>query len=108
MPGQAGVPNPRRREGGRPMSATTLAPIRKTEFYPRRTRSGLTRPECWAAVTLDGLWDLHRLEDVGTPWEATYVPTGEAVWFPSLPKAQRGIADGSAMARIKAARKKVA
>jgi hypothetical protein len=52
------------------MAATvTLAPVVKTAFYRRITRSGLTASrECWAAETTDGAWKFDREDSPGTPW----------------------------------------
>lgn len=49
--------------------AAALAPIVKTAFARRITRSGLTRSrECWAAETTDGAWKFDREDSPGTPW----------------------------------------
>jgi hypothetical protein len=94
---------------------TTLAPVRKTRMLQRRTRTGLTRPECWEAVTVgpdgepDGLWTFRRLDMHGTPWEPEYGPTGETgPWSGSLPDCQRGSADGSLLEWIETNRRKTA
>lgn len=42
---------------------------------PRITRSGLTRPECWGAETIDGSWDFEREESPGTPWLVYHKPS---------------------------------
>ena len=83
----------------------TLTPVTITARYPS-LRSG--RLENWAAKSDDGLWKYDRVEDVGTPWEVTYLPTGEEFLSPSLPKARASTADGSALAYIEARRKEVA
>lgn len=78
-----------------------LAPVRITESYLNPVTG---RIEAWAAVTPDGLWNLHRLPVDGTPWEAELAATGETEWCASLPEAQEGIADGSVLAVIEARR----
>lgn len=93
------------------MARRTLTPVTVTERYPTH-RSG--QMQAWAAVSTerseDGrpVWEYNRIEDKGTPWLARYVPTGESVLMPSLPKARAATADGSALACIKARRKEVA
>lgn len=53
---------------------TALVPVVKTQFYPRITRSGLTRPECWEARTEDDLWQFEREDSPGTPWLVYSLP----------------------------------
>lgn len=50
--------------------ATPMAPIRVTESA-RAVRPGgalSTSREVWAAETTDGVWEIRRLEEPGTPW----------------------------------------
>jgi len=55
---------------------TALAPVEKTQMARRITRRGTTpSPECWAAVTTDGLWDLQREDSPGTPWLIYHRPS---------------------------------
>ena len=56
-------------------AAVALAEIRETRTAPRITRSGLTRPECWGAETIDGIWDFEREDSPGTPWLAFHKPS---------------------------------
>lgn len=87
------------------MARRVLTPVTVTERYPTHRAA---RVQAWAAVSKDGLWTYNRIEDKGTPWLARYVPTGESVLMPSLPKARAATADGSALACIEARRKEVA
>lgn len=72
-----------------------LTPVKTTAKYPS-FRSG--RVEAWAAISADGQWKYDRIEDTGTPWEVTHLPTGKPVptWYSSLPNARAATADGSA------------
>jgi hypothetical protein len=72
-----------------------LTPVKITSKY-QAFRSG--RLEAWSAESTDGVWKYERIEDVGTPWEATHVPTGKPVplMFSSLPNARAATADGTA------------
>lgn len=74
-----------------------LTPVTVTEQYPS-LRTG--KVEVWAAVSKDGIWKYDRLEDTGTPWIVTHVPTGRQAWYPSLPKARKATADGTALAYL--------
>jgi hypothetical protein len=83
-----------------------LAPVIKTQVFPRITRSGLTRPECWAAQTADGAWNLGREDSPGTPWLVIHAATGIEIDLRStLRDCQAFIAAGHAdagLARIQA------
>src|ERR1035441_5433789 len=58
-----------------PKATVPLAGIRETSTMPRRTRGGLTRPECWGAETTDGIWEFDREESSGTPWLMYHRPS---------------------------------
>lgn len=58
-----------------PKATAPLAEIRETCMRPRITRSGLTRPECWGAETIDGIWEFDREESSGTPWLMYHKPS---------------------------------
>ena len=58
-----------------PRTSVPLAGIRETSTRPRITRSGLTRPECWGAETIDGIWEFEREESSGTPWLMYHKPS---------------------------------
>jgi hypothetical protein len=74
-----------------------LAPIRVTRTMPRRTRSGNTRPEVWAAETLDGRFRLGREESPGTPWLVVEIASGTCCGFVSnIEAAQHHVASGEA------------
>jgi hypothetical protein len=74
---------------GRRRPPRTLTPATVTARYPA-FRSG--RVENWAARSDDGTWAYERLEQAGTPWEVTHLPTARA-----------GTADGSALAYVELA-----
>jgi hypothetical protein len=58
------------------MTQATLAPIVKTEFARRFTRSGVTQHrECWGARTADGVWSFDREDSPGTPWLVYHQPS---------------------------------
>lgn len=53
-----------------------------------------TRKECWGAHSTDGVWRFDRLDDVGTPWDVTYLPDPTIYMphgFSSLLKARRWV-----------------
>jgi hypothetical protein len=53
-----------------------LVPIVKTRMAPRLTRAGATpHLECWAARTVDGVWDFEREDFTGTNWLTRHVPS---------------------------------
>lgn len=56
-------------------AATQLAPVRITRRARRFTRSGMTRPEVWGAVTVDGQWGIERQDDVQTIWYVSHLPS---------------------------------
>jgi hypothetical protein len=86
---------------GRRRPPRTLTPATVTARYPA-FRSG--RVENWAARSDDGTWAYERLEQAGTPWEVTHLPTGTAgPWYGTLPAARAGTADGSALAYVELA-----
>lgn len=63
-------------------TAVPLAEIKQTRMLPRRTRSGQTGLECWAARTTDGIWKFERQETAGTPWAVIHAATGTVVdWY---------------------------
>lgn len=78
----------------------------RTESRPRFLAGlvagqGLTTAtdEIWAAVSADHRWTYQRVEVGATPWEATYLPTGQTVMHGSLPAARRWTAhEGGAFA----------
>lgn len=53
----------------------TLPLIVETDFHPRRTRGGLTKPEAWGAYIPPGDWYAVRLEATGTHWEVHHRPS---------------------------------
>lgn len=79
-----------------------LTPLGKV-FYGRTilTRSGKTRREKWAAVSACGQWYYERLEEIGTPWVVTFMPTGQEERFGSLPKARRWTASPDAVPALR-------
>jgi hypothetical protein len=50
------------------MTGQDLSPVTKTRFADRITRAGRAKRECWAAETVDGVWDFDREDSPGTPW----------------------------------------
>lgn len=88
-------------------SATELAPVRITRKAPRNTRSGLTRPEVWGAVTIDGVWGIERQDDTSTVWFVHHLPSLADASCPwpvlvetTLKACRAGIADGTAAATL--------
>jgi hypothetical protein len=76
----------------------TLTPVDITSRFPS-FRSG--RLETWSAKSRDGLWAYERIEDTGTPWEITHVPSGLCTdWYGTLSAARAATANGSALADI--------
>ena len=76
----------------------TLTPVTVTSRFP--SFSG-RRVEAWSAKSDDGVWTYERIEDTGTPWEATHVPTGICTdWYGTLSAARAATADGSALACV--------
>ena len=76
----------------------TLTPVTITARFPS-FRTG--RLETWSAKSQDGVWTYERIEDTGSPWEATHVPTGIATdWYGTLSAARAATADGSALACV--------
>lgn len=68
----------------------------RTERRPRFlaglvAEQGLTTDadEIWAAISADHLWTYQRVEVGATPWEATYLATGQTAMHGSLPAARR-------------------
>lgn len=63
---------------------------------------GRQRRECWGAATIDGVWAIDRLDDVGTPWQITHIPTGFIVdcWYGTLKSALEAIGSGLAMQSV--------
>ena len=57
----------------------------------RNVRTG--RVEIWAAGSADGRWWFQRVEVPGTPWELTYLPTGQLEGAGSLSAARMVAAD---------------
>lgn len=75
-------------------------PVRITRRHPS-IRTG--RLEAWEAVSVDGDYTYVRIEDTGTPWAVEHVPTRtDCGLWPSLPKARRATAGGSALAAARA------
>lgn len=62
---------------------STLIPIKKTRFNHRIIGNDPTHltphKECWAAVSEDGIWAFERIEEPGTPWITTHVPSGRVM-----------------------------
>lgn len=80
------------------MNITSLAPIIKTmrTTYIGGPDSGRTRNECWEARSTDGTWGFERIEDVGTSWRVTHLPSGYTCDTPyhSLTSARRAVQRG--------------
>lgn len=64
--------------------------------------SGRTRRECWSATSADGTWLYERMEDEGTSWYVTYLPTGYCGDTPygTLTSARRATHSGTALQRM--------
>ena len=78
-----------------------LTPADVTARFPS-FRSG--RREAWSAASRDGVWTYERIEDTGTPWDVTHIPTGiSAGWYGTLTAARAATADGSALAAVERA-----
>lgn len=76
----------------------TLTPVTVTSRFPSFNGG---RVEAWSAVSTDGLWKYERIEDTGTPWEPTHVPTGiRTDWYGTLGAARAATASGEAMACV--------
>jgi hypothetical protein len=56
--------------GARSALPTFRAPVSRPGADPR--------PETWGVVSADGLWRFDRIDDEGTPWVATFLPTGQS------------------------------
>jgi hypothetical protein len=81
-----------------PKPRRTLTPVNITARFPSFNGRRL---ETWSAASRDGLWTYERIEDTGTPWEATHVPTGiSSDWYGTLGAARAATADGSALACV--------
>lgn len=75
-----------------------MTPVIITSRHPALSTG---RTEIWSAVSADGAWIYNRIEETGTPWAVEHLPTStDCGLFPSLPKARRATADGSALPRI--------
>ncbi len=75
-----------------------LTPVTITSRFPN-FRGG--RVEAWSAVSTDGVWTYERIEDTGSPWEATHVPTGiRTDWYGTLGAARAATASGEATACV--------
>lgn len=61
-----------------------------------------TRPEIWLAVSADHRWTYRRLEETSTPWEVTYLPTGQGARFTTLTEGRRWTAMPLAFAQLRA------
>ena len=66
---------PRRRGPLTPLGAVVR---RDTFTAPVSNPGGATRAEVWSADSADGLWRYERLDEAGTPWAVTFVPTGQS------------------------------
>lgn len=60
------------------------------------------RTEIWEAISTDGEWGYKREEGPGTPWVVIHRQTDRWTFYPSLPKARRATADGSALSYLDA------
>ena len=75
-----------------------LTPVDITARYPS-FRSG--QLQSWSAKSRDGVWDYERMEDVGTLWDVTHLPTGlPAGFYGTLGAAREATANGSALAYV--------
>lgn len=50
-------------------------------------------PQIWQALSADGMWRYERVDDTGTPWMVTHLPTGATMSFGTLPDARRWTGD---------------
>lgn len=60
------------------MTPVTRGPAEPTFRAPLRG-DGETRGEAWTARSDDGAWHYLRLDDDTSPWQVTYVPSGQVV-----------------------------
>lgn len=86
----------------RPARATTpMTPVTKTmrTTFIGDPASGRTRRECWGAKSTDGVWQYERMEDEGTTWYVTHLPTGYCGDTPygTLASARRATRSGTAL-----------
>lgn len=71
-----------------------LAPIKILARY-RSFRTN--RMEIWEAETTDGLWQMERLEEPGTPWSLIHAETGlEVMRLGTLRDCRINVANGDA------------
>lgn len=80
---------------------TPVIKIKRTAFIGSPD-SGRTRSECWGAKSTDDMWEYERIEDDGTSWYVTHLPTGYTCDQPygSLTSARRATHDGTATQRM--------
>lgn len=84
---------PRRRTGRRVLTPIVEPGRAATFLSPVRNPGGPTRLENWHTTSRDGLWSYERIDDVGTLWRVTYVPTGQTRdGYASLPDARAATA----------------
>lgn len=77
----------------RPMTPVIRAEREATFYAPVRDPGGRERRELWLARSADGLWEYRRREDLpGTPWQVTYLPTGQMREFGTLASGRRATA----------------
>jgi hypothetical protein len=69
---------------------TALTPVDITYalWFVGGPDSGRTRREQESAVSRDGVWTYQRVDEPGTPWLVTHVPTGMVEVFGSLRRAR--------------------
>jgi hypothetical protein len=78
----------------RPRRELTPLDAARTKRYASFSRPGA---EIWEAASEDGTWAYNRIEEAGTPWAVTHLPTSlEAGQHSSLPNARAATADGRA------------
>jgi hypothetical protein len=77
------------------MTRAVLTPLddRSTQRRPLLTRGTPGQHETWQATSADHRWLYERLETVSTPWEVTYLPTGQTQIFGNLNTARRWTGD---------------
>lgn len=79
----------------RPMTGVVPLNQRDTFRAPVSRPGADTRREGWSTVSVNGWWRYDRLDEQGTPWRVTFLPTGQyREAYPNLPAARRDTAGG--------------
>lgn len=85
-------------------TSTPMTPVTKTmrTTFIGGPTSGRTRRECWGAKSVDGIWAYERIEDEGTNWYVTHLPTGHCGDTPygTLTAARRATRSDAALQRM--------